>query len=319
VAPAKYQDRRRRSRAVKESGELGRLQSLLARLAALRPSADPPGWTQRLVRSRRRRRLVTRLERDWPGGFTLHESGELVYVPRPLDKMGRQALFHPPRAHPAALAFLRPGSTAADVGAGLGAWTLPFARAVGGGGRVLAVEAAPANAAALAQTLAANALYQAALFAGAAGEGDGTIDLAVPVVTARGGGIAQETVRVPQRSLDTLAAERRLHRLDLVKITVGGHERRVLDGAEATLDRFRPVLVLATGREAEGDRPAIHYRLRSLGYRPLGILLEQGMAEIGWQPYLAEEPPFRPGERRLLLLTADPVSRTASAPAGNSR
>jgi FkbM family methyltransferase len=305
---------------VKESGELGRLQSLLARLAILRPSADPPGWTQRLVRSRRRRRLVARLDRDWPGGFILHEGGELVYVPRPLDDRGRQALFHPPRAHPAALAFLRPGSAAVDVGAGLGAWTLPFARAVGGGGRVLAVEAAPANAAALAQTFAANALYQAALFAGAAGERDGTTDLAVPVVAARrGGGIAQETVRVPQRSLDTLAVERRLHRLDLVKITVGGHERQVLDGAEATLDRFRPVLVLAIGREVEGDRPAIHYRLRSLGYRPLGILLEKGMAEIGWQPYLAEEPPLRPGERRLLLLTADPVSRTAPAPAGNSR
>jgi FkbM family methyltransferase len=226
-----------------------------------------------------------------------------------------------PRAHPAALAILRPGSVAVDIGAGLGEWTLPFARAVGGSGRVLAVEAAPASAAALASTLAANALHQAALVAGAAGERDGITDFTVPVATSRTSGTAimQETVRVPLRSLDSLAAERRLHRLDLVKITVGGHERRVLDGGETTLDRFRPVLVLASGREAEGDRAAIHYRLRGLGYHPVGILLAGGMAEAGWQTYLAAEPPFRPGESRLLLLVAAALSRTALAPAGNSR
>jgi FkbM family methyltransferase len=300
-------------------GDLGRLQRLLAQLCALRPSGDPPqGWARDLVRSWRRRRLSAHLERDWPGGFTLHKGGELVYVPRPLGSKGGHALFHPPRAHPAALAVLHPGSVAVDIGAGLGEWTLPFTRAVGSSGRVLAIEAAPASAAALASTLAANALYQAALVAAAAGERDGIIDFAVPVATARAGAVLQETVRVPLRSLDSLVTEHRLHRLDLVKITVGGHERRVLDGAAATLDRFRPALILATGREAEGDRSAIHYRLRGLGYHPLGILLTGGMAEAGWQPYLAVEPPFRPGERRLLLLVAA-LSRKASASAGNSR
>jgi FkbM family methyltransferase len=301
-----------------DGGDLGRLQSLLAQLRALRPSEDPRGRARRLLRLWRRHRLRVRLERDWPGGFTLHAGGELVYVPRPLDRQARHALFHPPCAHPAALAQLRPGATVADIGAGLGIWTLPFARAVGGSGRVLAIEAAPARAAALAATFAANALHQAEPIACVAGERDGITDFAVPVAAPRGRGV-QEMMRSPLRSLDSLAAERRLHRLDLVKITVGGHERRILDGAEATLDRFRPVVVLATGHEAEVDRPAIHYRLRSLGYRPLGILLESGMIEAGWQPYLAAEPPFRPGEPRLLLLLAASVSRTASAAAGSSR
>ena len=294
-----------------KSGEdPGRLQGLLAEIAALRPGADRQGWASRLWRDRRRRRLCARLARDWPGGFTLHEGGELVHVPRPLDARGRHALFHPPQAHPAALACLRPGAVAADIGAGLGEWTLPFARAVLGSGWVLAVEAMPARAAALANTVLANALHQAEPIAGIAGERDGI------------GEALQQDVQVAQRSLDSLVAERRLHRLDLVKITVGGQERRVLDGAEATLDRFRPVLVLATGGEAEGDRPAIHYRLRSLGYRPIGILLPGGMAEAEWPPYVAAEPPFRPGEPHRLLLLAEKgaaVSRRASAPAGNSR
>ena len=46
------------------------------------------------------------------------------------------------------------------------------------------------------------------------------------------------------RSLDLLAAEHRLDRIDLIKIDVEGGERQVLDGARATLTRFRPVLVL---------------------------------------------------------------------------
>jgi precorrin-6B methylase 2 len=292
--PPEHAGAQRRSITVRESGEeTGRLQGLLAEIAALRPGADPQGWASRLWRDRRRRRLSARLARDWPGGFTLHEGGELLYVPRPLDARGRRALFHPPRAHPAALACLRPGAVAADIGAGLGEWALPFARAVLGNGRVLAVEAMPARAAALANTFLANALHQAEPIAGMAGERDGA------------GQAAPRDGTVPQRSLDSLVAERRLHRLDLVKITVGGQERQVLDGAAATLDRFRPVLVLATGGEAEGDRPAIHYRLRGLGYRPLGILLAGGMAAAEWQAYVAAAPPFRPGEWRRMLLRAE--------------
>lgn len=294
----------------KSGDDLLSLQALLAEIAALRPAADPQGWVSRRWRAGRRRRLVARLAREWPGAFTLHDGGELLYVPRPLDARGRQALFHPPRAHPAVLASLRPGAVAADIGAGLGEWTLPIARAVRGSGRVLAVEAIPARAAALARTFPANALYQAEPIAARAGERDGA------------GAAVQDGPPVPRRSLDSLAAERRLPRLDLVKITVGGQERRVLDGAEATLARFRPVLVLAVGGEAEGDRPAIHYRLRSLGYRPLGILLAGGMAAAEWQSYLAEEPPFRSGARHLLLLVAEAgaaVSRRAATPAENIR
>ena len=63
----------------------------------------------------------------------------------------------------------------------------------------------------------------------------------------------------------SLAAERGLARLDLIKIDVEGHERQVLDGAAAIVDRHRPVLVIETGHEADGDRAAIHDRLAGLG------------------------------------------------------
>jgi len=291
------------------------MMALLKALWKLRPPDDPETPAARLIRRWREKRLLARLEREWPGGFALHRTGDLVYVPCPLDARGRHALLHPPRVHPAVLAFLRPGSVVIDVGASLGEWTLPFARAVGPAGRVIAIEPAPRGAAALASTLAANALHQAEIVRCAIGDHDGTVEFAVPVVTsartdtgtARIGPACtgHDALQVSLRSLDSLAAEHDLARIDLIKIDVEGHERQVLDGAAAVLSRNRPVLVIETGHEARGDRAAIHDRLSGLHYRVLGILLDYGMASSDWPAYVAIEPPFRTGDAHNLLLAPD--------------
>jgi FkbM family methyltransferase len=291
------------------------MMALLKALWKLRPPDEPEAPGARLIRRWREKRLLERLARDWPGGFALHRTGDLVYVPCPLDARGRHALLHPPHVHPAVLGFLQPGSVAVDVGASLGEWTVPLARSVGAAGRVIAIEPAPRSAGALEKTLAANALRHAEIVGCAIGDRDGIADFAVPVVTSVGTdtGTARigpactgyEALRVPLRSLDSLAAQRGLDRLDLIKIDVEGHERQVIDGAAAILDRCRPVLVIETGHEAEGDRPAIHARLRRLGYRMLGILLDHGMAAADWPAYVSLEPPFRAGDAHNLLLVPE--------------
>jgi len=291
------------------------MMALLKALWKLRPTGEPEPPGARLIRRWREKRLLARLERDWPGGFTLHRTGDLVYVPSPLDARGRHALLHPPCVHPGILGFLQPGAVVIDVGANLGEWTVPFARSVGGAGRVIAIEPAPRSAAALEMTLAANAIRQAEIVRCAIGNHDGIADFAVPVVTsartdtgtARIGPACagHDALQVPLRSLDSLAAERNLARLGLIKIDVEGHERRVLDGAAAILDRHRPVLVIETGHEAEGDREAIHHRLGGLGYRMLGIVLDYGMAAADWPAYVAIDPPFRTGDAHNLLLVPE--------------
>jgi len=289
--------------------------ALLKALWKFRPPGEPEAPVTRLLRRWREKRLLTKLERDWPGGFTLHRTGDLIYVPRPLDARGRHALLHPPRAHPAALASLPPGSVAIDIGANLGEWTVPFARAVGPGGRVLACEPAPLAFHALEATLDANALRQAKVIRCAVGHYDGCTAFAVPIVTsaqtdtgtARIGtaGPGEEALRVPLRRLDSLITERNLDRVDLIKIDVEGHERQVLDGADVILRQFRPTLVIETGHEGLDDRRAIHDQLRATGYRMLGILVDHGMAEAGWSAYLGIGSPFRPGKAHNLLLVPE--------------
>ena len=293
------------------------MMALLKALWKLRPPGEREPPSARLVRRWREKRLLTRLERDWPGGFALHLTGDLVYVPSPLDARGRHALLHPPHVHPAVLALLRPAAVAIDVGAGIGEWTVPLARAVGAAGRVLAIEPLPRSAAALESTLAANALRQAEVVHCAAGDQDGIAELAVPIVTSaridtgtariEPAGPDHEALQVPLRSLDSLQAERGLDRLDLIKIDVEGHERRVLDGAAISLDRHRPVLVIETGHETEADRAAIYARLHSLRYRMLGILIDYGMAAADWPAYVALDPPFRAGDAHNLLLVPEPI------------
>jgi FkbM family methyltransferase len=289
--------------------------ALLKALWKLRPPGDPEAPSTRLIRRWREKRLLDRLEREWPGGFALHRTGDVVYVPSPLDARGRHALLHPPQVYPTVLGFLRPGSAVIDIGASLGEWTVPFARAVGCPGRVIAIEPAPRNAAALEATLAANALRQAEIIRCAIADHDGAAELAVPLVTSAriDTGTARlgpapagyEALQVPLRSLDSLAAERRLPRLDLIKIDVEGHERRVLDGAAIILQRHRPVLVIETGHEGNADRKAIRDRLGGLGYRMLGILLHHGMAPADWTAYTAIDPPFREGDAHNLLLVPE--------------
>jgi FkbM family methyltransferase len=215
-----------------DPADLREMMALLKSLWKLRPPGNAEPLGVRLVRRWRERRLLDELERRWPGGFTLHRSGDLVYVPSPLDTRGRHALLYPPCAHPAALAFLQPGSVAIDIGANLGEWTIPLARTVGAAGRVLAAEPVPRSAAALEMTLAANALRHADVIRCAVGDHDGSTEFGVPIVTsvradtgiARVGaaGAGYERLNVSLRSFDSLAAEHELDRVDLIKIDVEG-------------------------------------------------------------------------------------------------
>lgn len=263
-------------------GDLGALAALLDALAR-RPGGRHGifAW----LAAWRERRLHARLRREWPGGYFLHRTGDLVFVPAPLDEAGRAALLAPPRAHPAVLGYLRPGAVAIEIGAGLGGCTLPFARAVGTAGRLLATEPLAERAEALQKTLAANALRQAEIVHAAIGRDD------VPSAGTR--------------SLDSLLAERRLLRLDLMRIAAAGDGRAAVEGALDSLDRFRPVVVLRVGEEPSNDRPAVHYHLRGSGYRMIGILLEHGMAEAHWPEYVAREPPFEAGTPREVLLVPE--------------
>ncbi|MEO6880094.1 MAG: FkbM family methyltransferase [Mycobacteriaceae bacterium] len=142
--------------------------------------------------------------------------------------------------------WVRPGSTVWDVGAHKGSYTWHLARLVGPGGRVHAFEPQPDLAARLAQGVPA----QVTVHGVALSAEHGTAPLTVPVwgrtrmqghasLEGHNATGPDQTVDVPTRTADSFH-----HCPTFVKIDVEGHERTALRGAEETITRARPVLLV---------------------------------------------------------------------------
>jgi len=169
--------------------------------------------------------------------------------------------------------IIRPGSVIAEVGANIGALTVPIARKVGAGGLVYAIEPQMLVFQMLAANLALNDLINTFAMNAAAGDAgsNGILTLARldPARPNNFGGIAldrlrDETVPLPVRiaPLDDLIDP---PRLNLIKADVEGMELEVLAGAAGLIARHRPILYVENN-VAEKSAALIGHIL-GLGYR----------------------------------------------------
>jgi FkbM family methyltransferase len=280
------------------------LPSLLKKLYRFRRAARR-GGIARLFRRRRKAALLAALARDWPGGYTLTDQGDLAFVPAPLDAQGERLLFYGFAAPAAAVSFAPKSGVVIDVGANLGEWSVPLAKAVGPDGRVLCCEPNPAVAEALRTTLRINNLTQAAVLSVALSAHDGEGHL---VVDPRDTGLSRVSssragIPVSLRRLDSIVVEHAIERLDFLKIDVEGCERQVFAGAIETLRRFRPAIVFESGHEAMGDRAAIGKALDDLSYDIVAVLHDYGALACHLDDYLAASDACRgPAARNILAL-----------------
>jgi FkbM family methyltransferase len=185
-----------------------------------------------------------------------------TYIGRALDKYGEisrdEVLF--------LQQMTRPGMMVLEVGASIGAFTVPLARFVGPGGRVVAFEPQRIMYQMLCGNLALNAIDNVVAHNSAAGRSNGSI--AVPSVdyTKPGnfGGVplgSRQGDIVPLVTIDSLA----LPSCHLIKIDVEGMELDVLEGANSTLRRFRPRLYVENDRPEKS--PPLIAHLLALDYR----------------------------------------------------
>jgi len=130
-----------------------------------------------------------------------------------------------------------PGGTAIDAGAFIGRHALAYARAVGSGGRVVAVEPLPGNFRLLEHNVRRNGYAQVTCVRCALGAAEGEIDLAYDRETSTASAVRPlpRHLWVGLRTLDSLAAEWGINRIDLLKIDVEGAEYDVLQGAQQLL------------------------------------------------------------------------------------
>lgn len=209
---------------------------------------------------------------DLEGGFTRMRPcrhGLMVYnlndqyVGRSLDLYGEYA------EHEVAVfrSILRPGDVVVEVGANIGAQTLPLSRMVGPSGLVVAFEPQEMLFNLLSANLVLNGATNVRTRRMAVGSEAGAIR--VPVLDPRrsnnfgalGLGGWEHGAMVPLVTLDSID----LPSCRLLKADVEGMEEAVLRGASGLIARHRPILYVENDRR---DRSAALIGLiRSMGYR----------------------------------------------------
>jgi FkbM family methyltransferase len=262
-----------------------------------------------------RDKLRKRVESHWPGGYILLECGDYLYVPGKIDLHGVWRLIEPFIPDPTIAKFCKPGGIVIDVGANIGDWSLPMAKAVGTEGKLFAFEPLPFMREALEKTLKINRLTQASVFDFALSNQTGRTQFAIhqhgdQIVDSgksRLGALSGNSVHIEVNAitLDRFISQQKPARIDFIKVDVEGHECQVLEGGRETLEKFQPALIIEAGNESVDERRKIKSLLSGLNYEIIGIAIDNGVVEVDWEQYVGMQNPFEEnGIFNILLLPA---------------
>ena len=189
--------------------------------------------------------------------------------------------------------LLKPGDIALDIGANIGAHTLPISRLVGAAGCVHAFEPTAFAFAKLQANIARNTDLAQRIKARQILLGDGGGD-APPAALAASwplgagpgghpvhGGHDMTTAGAAAETLDSYVVREKIERIDFVKLDVDGNECQVLRGGQDTLRRFHPPIILELApyvfSAGENSFETFIDLLRDAGYR---LMRSPGGAEL---------------------------------------
>lgn len=214
----------------------------------------------------------------FPNGSSCKINGEQIRVPF------RYRHFYPAVYEVEKTEFIRnhckPGTTAIDIGAHLGIFSVILARLVGPQGKVYSFEPTPFTYQVLKKTIRINKLekiVKAEQYAVSENNGETTfyvhdtseISNANTSVAHNDTGV--KPIRVTTISLDSLLNNNDLKNLSFIKIDAEGAELEILKGAEEVIAKYKPYITLEVHpnnfADAAETQRNIYGFLTDLGYR----------------------------------------------------
>jgi FkbM family methyltransferase len=153
--------------------------------------------------------------------------------------------------------IVKPGDIVLDIGANIGAHTLPLARLVGDDGKVIAFEPTRYAFEKLSKNIGLNkdlssriTMHQVMLVAHESESLESEIYSSWPLFDSQKSihkdhlGQLMETAGAVPMTLDQAIEKMQLKYINFVKIDVDGHEYSVLAGSSSTLSQYRPVILM---------------------------------------------------------------------------
>ena len=190
---------------------------------------------------------------------------------------------------------LGPGMTVVDIGSNIGYYALLEAQLVGVGGKVIAIEPVPQNAAQLRENVRTNGAANIEIHELAIGERNGgqVIYLSsksnhhslLPTPSA-------PTVMVMVSTLVYFVSAAHLRSVDLIRMDLEGYETEILSGMQHTLARYGPRLLVELHPHIVGKTALLAYlaKLQSLGYAPEWVFEQERDYPLRWKFIKPEHP-----------------------------
>jgi FkbM family methyltransferase len=188
------------------------------------------------------------------GNFYLDDAADVIK-----DAL-RGGLVWEPHIHNLVAKNLRPGTTALDVGAHIGTYTVPMAKAVGEQGRVYAFEPQRKIFRELVHNLQLNGLHNAVPLRFAVGDAPAVIEMNRATEGNEGGtSVGAGGDKAELRTIDSFG----FRNVSVIKIDVESFEEHVLLGARKTIVEQRPVLFVEIRGDANFDnaRPEMRAKI----------------------------------------------------------
>ena len=165
------------------------------------------------------------------------------------------------------------GMTALDIGAHKGIYSILLASLMQDNGRVIAFEPDPDNCQWIDKNVRANGFQCIELSQLALSDQEGSATfyaadgLGSLVANPSARATAKKPITVLTRRLDDVLEERRIEKVDIIKIDVEGADLMVLRGAQRTLRQNDVSILMDVDVQSNTERQELYDLLRSLGFR----------------------------------------------------
>lgn len=143
--------------------------------------------------------------------------------------------------------MIKPGSIILDVGANIGVYSLIAARHTGSKGRVYAFEPVPENFELLSRNIRQNELKNVVCINKAVGSSNGKIEMEIEkgsIATHYVSSSPKNPTAVPVTTIDSFIKNKKISRVDLIKMDIEGYEGFAIEGGLSLLKQPRIKLLM---------------------------------------------------------------------------